>query len=335
MGQDSSAQGREDSRPIASIYYKSNSDIAPSQELPKVKGIIEQAKSDTTMMLQLVGYDDGLKQSGVSESLAADRASYLAAYITSYGVSSEQISARSGGIDSTSEDSSKACRVDIYQGVVPQVTPEPTPEPTQATQETPSETPSESSLTPTPTQTIVDSHSDDSFLTKPRLSVRTNLLYWLGGSINAGFEVKRVKSNFGFLVDGGYSPLGGADCEYSMGWWFLAPQARFYFPRNPNWFLGVQAVCGQYNIKFSDTGYQGWIYGAGVTTGYRHKVTKRMDIEYSIGVGYGYLDYDTYYHTQGINVVSERGITKGIVMPIEAGIDLIWRLGSSQSNERR
>ncbi|MFR9651120.1 MAG: hypothetical protein SNG35_03745, partial [Rikenellaceae bacterium] len=54
-GQEGGTQGREESRLLESVYYKSNSDVAPSEELPKVKGLIENAVADSTLMLHLVG----------------------------------------------------------------------------------------------------------------------------------------------------------------------------------------------------------------------------------------------------------------------------------------
>lgn len=320
VGQSEGSQGRGEPQLIESICYGSGDDIVSADELPKVKSLIDKALADKAMLLYLVGYDDGSRGSEIGEHLARGRAAILVEYIKSYNVGKEQIRYEGGGVDS-----SKGCRVDIFQVfvdsaslsvVVPNVVVES------------GEVASVDKWVVSGEQVIVESEVDDYILSKPMFAIRTNILYWFGGVINFGGEFRAAKSNWGVLLNGGYSPLGGADWDRSFGVWFVAPELRYYFPRNPKWFMGVKLICGEYNCKLTDIGYQGAIYGGGVTTGYRMSINHRIDIEFSLGVGYAYLDYDTYYNNGSINIVEQWGISKGAAVPIDAGVNLIWKLGN-------
>ncbi|MFR9651874.1 MAG: DUF3575 domain-containing protein, partial [Rikenellaceae bacterium] len=307
----------------------------------------------STLMLHLVGYDDNLKGEELSGYLALNRAAYLVEYIKSYNVRKEQLSYASGGVDSLANDKTKGCRVDIFQlyvdstslkvvkpdggsvesngvalgGVSKEV--DRLPVRGDDSRNGGKKAQSGGSLS------IVDADYETISPTKPLLNIRTNLLYWAGGVINFGCEVVMPGGNFSYLINGGYSPLNSTLYECSLGVWFVAPEFRYYLSRNPRWYVGVELLCGEYNCVLTDTGYQGAIYGGGVTAGYRAKLSNSLDLEFSLGVGYGYLNYDTYHQVNGVNVVEQWGVERGVAMPVQAGLNLIWKLGSTLANEKR
>lgn len=323
---------RVEPRLLESIYYKSSSDIAPTTELPKVKSVIDKALADSTMILHLVGYDDGAKGEDNSNYLSSNRSIFLAEYVKSYGIDKERVSYEDGGLDVKTDDNSKRCRVDIFQIFVDSttlaaVTPTVEHVSTSGSVVKVGETTNRGAIH---TESIIlDTDLDDFYTSKYRVDLRTNMLYWFCGVMNLGCEIGFTKNNLGLLINGGYSVLGGADWENSFGVWFVAPELRFYFPRNPKWFMGVELLCGEYNCKLTDTGYQGSIYGGGVTTGFRTKLSHHIDIEFSLGLGYSYLNYDTYYHKDNINVVQQWDVSRGVAMPVQAGVTLILGLGKS------
>ncbi len=166
---------------------------------------------------------------------------------------------------------------------------------------------------------------------KERVSVfniRTNLLYWAGGMMNAGFEYKGANSRVGILVNGGYSFFGNTNWDRNMGGWFVSPEVRIYLGEKQRWFVGAQAIYGGLNVKFSDVGYQGHVLAGGVVGGYKMTISKLLDLDFSLGLGYGNLNYDTYEHhsLDNVNTYIEQDITKNTIMPIQAGVSLIFKL---------
>ncbi len=159
-------------------------------------------------------------------------------------------------------------------------------------------------------------------------SPRTNLLYWLGGVMNIGFEYKNPDSNFGFLVNGGYSVFGDTTWNHNLGGWFVAPEIRYYLPASEQWFVGAQFLAGGYNHKFTETGRQGTVIGGGVMGGYKLTLNDTFDMDFTLGLGYGHLEYDTYYHDQATetNPYIVKGAEKNSIMPIQAGVNLIWKI---------
>ncbi|MFR9641252.1 MAG: DUF3575 domain-containing protein [Rikenellaceae bacterium] len=157
------------------------------------------------------------------------------------------------------------------------------------------------------------------------LSLRTNLLYLVGGMFNLGAEYKSESSSFGYLLNLGYSPFGGDCWEHSFGGWFVSPELRYYIPAAERWFVGVQMLYGGYNFKLADTGYQGNVLGGGLTGGYKITINERFDMDFNVGLGYGSYIYDTYYHSDGINIRQERDLKNGTLLP-QAGVNLIWKI---------
>lgn len=159
-------------------------------------------------------------------------------------------------------------------------------------------------------------------------TLRANLVYWAGGMMNIGTEYKSPDSDFGFLLNGGYSPFGNTDWNHNFGGWFVSPEVRYYIPSNDQWFVGAQLLAGGYNLKFSDTGNQGTVIGGGVMGGYKLTLTQCFDMDFTLGVGYGHFKYDTYYHdvASSTNHRITRGETKNSIMPIQAGVNLIWKI---------
>lgn len=158
------------------------------------------------------------------------------------------------------------------------------------------------------------------------ITLRTNLLYWLTGMVNVGVEWQPSNSQLGLLLNAGYSPFGGDNWEYAMGGWYVAPELRYYIPSNESWFVGAQFLAQGYNVKLSDTGYQGDLIGGGVLGGYKLTLSDHFDMDFTLGLGYGRFKYDTYYHKDGLNMYKTKSLTKSGIIPIQAGVNLIWKI---------
>lgn len=159
-------------------------------------------------------------------------------------------------------------------------------------------------------------------------NLRANLLYWAGGMMNLGVEFKKPESDFGFLLNAGYSFFGQTEWNHNLGGWYAAPELRYYIPKNDKWFVGAQFLYSGYNIKLSDTGYQGTVIGGGLTAGYKLTLNKYLDMDFTLGLGYGHFSYDTYYHHEPTNTnpYIEKNVVKNSFTPIQAGVNLIYKM---------
>ncbi len=193
--------------------------------------------------------------------------------------------------------------------------------PTHSYSESPSEYNSASLL-----QTEASESLSSAQTPQVKTALRTNLLYWLAGMPNIGVELTLDNSPLGVLLNGGYSPLGGKNWEYAAGGWYIAPEVRCYLFSAQKFFVGAQFLAQGYNYKLSETGYQGDLIGGGVTCGYKLTLSDNFDMDFTAGVGYASLSYDTYYHSNGINVYKEKSVTKSGIMPLQAGVNLIWKI---------
>ncbi len=160
-----------------------------------------------------------------------------------------------------------------------------------------------------------------------QITLRANLLYWASGLMNVGLEYKNVDSRFGFLVNGGYSFLGNTNWNKNLGGWFVSPEVRYYLGSSEKLFVGAQFLMGGYNFKQSETGYQGSVISGGIMCGYKLTLSKTFDMDFTLGAGYGTLNYDTYYHTDdNVNVYIDKAVKNSSIMPIQLGVTLIWKI---------
>lgn len=168
------------------------------------------------------------------------------------------------------------------------------------------------------------------FTQKSSFSLRTNLLYWVGGMANLGFEWQ-PEGRVSLLLNAGYSPFGsGTDWNRYMGGWFVAPEVRCYLGQTQNWFIGAQFVAGDYDYKPSVYSYDGFGMAGVLVGGYKMRLSDTFDMDFSLGCGYGTFEYDTYRRIDGEDVLVSTGTKENrFVSPIHAihaGISLIWKL---------
>lgn len=322
-----SAQENEDIKLVKRLYYEFNQIYLCDAELAKLNEIVELLASDSSVKIRLDGYGDPLGGESINNRMSYLRAKAVADYLHNKNIPEAQISFRGCGVDSAAATYAEARRVDVSQIIT--VVIESTSEIVAA---------EEGEETAVATEVTLESEIDVAEETPVaeiskstilyNFSLRTNLLYWLGGMMNIGVEYKQPDSNFGFVLNGGYSPFGDTDWSHNLGGWFVTPELRYYLPRNEQWFVGAQFLASGYNIKLSDTGYQGTVIGGGVMSGYKLAITNSLDMDFTLGVGYGHFKYDTYYHDEptSTNPYIEKGVEKNSIMPIQAGVNLIWKI---------
>jgi hypothetical protein len=183
-----------------------------------------------------------------------------------------------------------------------------------------------------PETTPVVASVSEAIRTEGKFSVRTNLLYWAVATPNLGLEWKPSNS-IGFLVNGAYSHWIWSDESNHHRTWMISPEIRYYFGGRgkarlapTGWFIGAEGHIGEFNFKFKDTGYQGDLWGAGLTGGYRLRLSSVFDMDFSLGIGYTSLKYESYYRSNSIMVRKESGLSKNVFAPTQLGVSLVWNL---------
>lgn len=167
-----------------------------------------------------------------------------------------------------------------------------------------------------------------------RLAVRTNVLYDAFLLPTLGVEW-RVNRDLGVKLDGSLSWWGGEHGRVQK-MWLVNPEVRWYLLDKKRFYVGASGSYGEYNlykymlggIVSKDTGYQGKLWNAGLTVGYQLYLSRGFSIDFNLGLGYTRSEYDSFGMTDGIRVYKKRNRTKNLWGPTQAGISLVWTIGS-------
>lgn len=310
-----------------SVYFGWNkTDLTASARLELSK-LLPELKANPAATIRIVGWTDGTGSERANASMSLRRAESVKAYLTEHGIAADKITTAGNGVDKQATDNAKARRADITvtvyvaaEATKPAVKEQPKQPEAKSEPQKPAEQPKQKVVTVVKEVVAVEQPTR---LTK--FSLRTNLLYWLGGAPNLGVEWQPGRS-VGILVNGGYAPFASNSWKHNWGGWFVAPEVRWYLGETKRWFVGGQFLAGGFNLKPKDTGHQGTVLAGGVTGGYKMRLSKCFDMDFSLGLGYGHLEYDSYRRgDNGVNVFTGKGITKNTFMPIQAGVSLIWK----------
>ncbi len=132
-------------------------------------------------------------------------------------------------------------------------------------------------------------------------------------TINLGVEIGLGKRTT-LDISGNYNAWDMNGNNEKMRHMLIQPEFRYYFcEKMSGHFIGVHAHMLQYNVcgdqwlmtafqtasnlngvSEEKSRYQGEGYGAGLVYGYSWAVSNRFNIEFAVGGGYVYMDYDRY-----------------------------------------
>ncbi|MCD8176474.1 MAG: DUF3575 domain-containing protein [Tannerellaceae bacterium] len=211
--------------------------------------------------------------------------------------------------------------------------PAPKQEPQQESQPQPQPVPEQ--VTPFPVEepqpeTVVDIVPAVWQADYPPFAIRTNLLYDAFLTPTLGVEW-RMNRYVGIKLDGSFAYWGNQHGRVQK-LWLISPEVCWYLLDTQPFYVGLGANIGEANIYrgfakilSKDTGYQGHIYGGGVTVGYQLPLSSHFAIDFNLGLGYTRFNYDTFYISNDVRVYKGRDLTKNFWGPTQAGISLVWR----------
>lgn len=161
-----------------------------------------------------------------------------------------------------------------------------------------------------------------------RWAIKTNALYLLAGVANIGGEYA-FHPHWSVDVSLVYSPYTIAT-TYRMRFLYLQPEARYWLTKPmKGHFFGVHLHAGVFNVSVDrDNRYQSekGFYGAGVSYGYSLPLAKRWSAEFTVGVGYAFTKYCTYYNIpNGMRYEKDRPYNYW--GPTKLGVSIIYRFG--------
>lgn len=167
------------------------------------------------------------------------------------------------------------------------------------------------------------------------VAVRTNVLYDALLLPTLGIEW-RVNDRWGIRIDGSRSWWGNEKGKVQKIW-LVNPEVRWYLLRDKRFYAGVSGSFGQYNIyKYAigsilskDTGYQGSMWGTGLTVGYQLPMSRCFSVDFNLGLGYTRFDYDTFGITDGVRVYKQRDRSRNFWGLTQAGISFVWTIGGN------
>jgi hypothetical protein len=168
------------------------------------------------------------------------------------------------------------------------------------------------------------------------LALKTNMLYDLALLPNLSLEIP-IGKKWSVVLDGKWSwwntwtptyyyhriQVAELDVRYWFGNRTSEPLHGFY--------LGLYGMGGTYDIRLftkniAETGYlSNWSYSAGFTGGYSKALSKRLNLEFGLGLGYFGGTYKTYNRSDYFNHFPHLNTYKSsYVGPTQAGISLVW-----------
>lgn len=161
-----------------------------------------------------------------------------------------------------------------------------------------------------------------------RWAIKSNALYLAAGVTNIGGEYA-FHRHWSVDLPLVYSPYTLAR-TYRMRFLYIQPEARYWLDRPmKGHFFGVHLHAGVFNVSLDNKNrYQSekGFHGAGISYGYAMPLSRRWSMEFTVGVGYAFTKYCTYYNVpHGLRYEKDRpynywGLTK-------LGLNFVHRFG--------
>ncbi len=169
-----------------------------------------------------------------------------------------------------------------------------------------------------------------------RWAIKSNALYLAAGVTNIGGEYA-FHPHWSVDLPLVYSPYTIAR-RYRMRFLYIQPEARYWLDRPmKGHFFGVHLHAGVFNVSLDNKNrYQSekGFHGAGISYGYAMPLSRRWSMEFTVGVGYAFTKYCTYYNVpNGLRYEKDLpyhywGLTK-------LGLNFVYRFGDKCGKTRK
>lgn len=178
-----------------------------------------------------------------------------------------------------------------------------------------------------------------------KVAVKTNSLYWMTATPNVGFEFA-LADRWTLEVAGGYNPWTfDKDDNIKAKHFLVTPEIRYWFCESfQGHYLGINGNYTMFNVSgiyipevfvpVNSQGYfiddlqharsQGWAAGAGLTYGYATPISRRWNIEFNIGLGFWYTEYDK-FESRPCGLF-QNNISNWAFGPTDLGISFIYMI---------
>ncbi|NDV56918.1 DUF3575 domain-containing protein [Bacteroides sp. 519] len=164
----------------------------------------------------------------------------------------------------------------------------------------------------------------------PYFAIKSNLLCNITASFNLESEF-RLSQRHTLCLPVTYNPLVFAN---NTQWkhLFVQPELRhwFYGPFQGH-FIGLHGHYGEYNVgninlfkATKEHRYDGYLAGGGISWGYHRILAARWSLEFTVGLGYAYLDYDKYEYPKCGRLV--KSSNRHYVGPTKIGLSLVYMI---------
>ncbi len=113
----------------------------------------------------------------------------------------------------------------------------------------------------------------------------------------------------------------------------VAPEYRYWISGRPmtREFVGIAAMGTTYDIEWGNKLYQGDAAGIGITLGYCMNLGKRLNVEFTGGVGTIFFSQKQYYKTDNMTDFTNEGIVQANangykLLPMKLGVSVTYIL---------
>lgn len=173
------------------------------------------------------------------------------------------------------------------------------------------------------------------------IAVKTNTLYDLLITPNIGVELP-INQEYSVAVNWMYAWWKRDQSSWYHRVYGGDIEIRRYFKQLPwkasrttngttpltGWHIGAYAQMVTYDFEWGGTGYLGdrWSYAAGIAVGYSKNLAKRLNLDFTLGVGYltgEYMEYKPIDNCYVWQATKDRNW----VGPTKAEVSLVWILG--------
>lgn len=173
-----------------------------------------------------------------------------------------------------------------------------------------------------------------------QFAARSNLLYWMTGTINLGGEYA-VSQHSTVGVSFNLNPWTFRS-DNKLQHWFVRPEYRYWFTEKyTRFFIGAHLIGGQFEVggfklpfignrllsSLPDNYYKGSVIGAGINIGYDFYVSPHWNIELSAGAGVGRLKYHAKTIREGYATPDKARI---LPIPTELGVNFVYLFNSKK-----